>query len=164
VKGERLRFHHFRCRNYKYEVFLHKMELIVWETAFDREYLIYRFQRDGLPDQKCHVHKRRQGNPQKHALTLYRDGVKILDKARGKCIETGLYHLPCQRYNTPCIMTKKEMTDRRPSESLPKLVTMVYGKVKVEWQLNPTYVPMRDYGPQKKSVYVYSPRKISRYI
>ena len=140
------------------------MELIVWETYFDREYLIYQFNADGTPDPKCTVHQRKQGCPQKHMLTLVKDGVEILSKEKGKCLETGLYHLPCQRYNTPCkdgfmVMGTKEMMSREPSESLPKIVKMQYQNVLVTWRLHP-YIVIRDYGPHKKSVYVYSPIEI----
>ena len=140
------------------------MELIVWETYFDREYLIYQFNADGTPDPKCRVHKRKQGCPQKHMLTLVKDGVEILSKAKGKCLETGLYHLPCQRYNTPCengfmVMGKKEMMSREPSKCLPKTVKMQYQNVLVTSRLHP-YIVIRDYGPHKKSVYVYSPTEI----
>ena len=136
------------------------MELIVWETYFDREYLIYQFNSDGTPDPKCRVHQRKQGCPQKHMLTLVKDSVEILSKAKGKCLETGLYQLPCQLYNTPVIMGRDEMTAKMPSKSLPKTLHVQYDNVLVTWELNPSFVAMRDYGPHKKSVFVYSPIEI----
>ena len=136
------------------------MELIVWETYFDREYLIYQFNADGTPDPKCRVHQRKQGCPQKHMLTLVKDGVKILSKARGKCLETGLYQLPCQRYNTPVIMGRDEMTAKKPSKLLPKTLHVQYDNVLVTWELNPSFVAMRDYSPERKFVYVYAPIQI----
>ena len=39
-----------------------------------------------------------------------------------------------------------------------KEVTMQYENILVLWELHP-YIVMRDYGPHKKSVYVYSPIK-----
>ena len=149
---------------YKYRGKNIYMNLIVWESYYDREYLIYRFNTDGTPDEKCPVYQRKQGAPQKHRLTLVKDGVEILSKARGKCLKTGLYHLPCQRYNTPCkngflVMGQKEMESREPSESLPKTVKMQYQNVLVTWHAYP-FVAMRDYGAHKRSVYVYSPVKI----
>jgi hypothetical protein len=140
------------------------MNLIVWESYFDREYLINQFNKDGTPDPMCPVHRRKQGAPQKHMLTLVKDGVEILSKVKGKCLETGLYNLPCQRYNMQCndgflVMGEKEMMSRKPSESLPKTVKMQYQNVLVTWQAYP-FVAMRDYGPHKRSVYVYSPAKI----
>ena len=140
------------------------MQLAVWENYYDRIYLIYQFNADGTPDPNCTVHRRKQGCPQKHRLTLVKDGVEILSKARGKCLETGLYQLPCQRYNTPCkdgflVMGEKEMMSREPSKSLPKTVKMKYENILVTWRLHP-YIAIRDYDPFKKSVYVYSPVKI----
>ena len=136
------------------------MQLVVWEKYYDREYLIYQFNADGEPDPKCTVHHRKQGCPQKHMLTLVKGGVEILSKAKGKCLETGLYQLPCQRYNTPVIMGRDEMTAKMPSKSLPKTLHVQYDNVLVTWELNPSFVVIRDYGPHKKSVYVYSPVKI----
>ena len=51
------------------------------------------------------------------------------------------------------------MMSREPSESLPKTVKMQYANILVTWQAYP-YIAMRDYSPNKKSVYVYSPVKI----
>ena len=140
------------------------MQLIVYENYYDRIYLIYQFNTDGTPDPNCPVHRRKQGCPQKHRLTLVKDGVEILSKARGKCLETGLHQLPCQRYNIPSkngllFMGQKEMESREPSKSLPKTVKMKYENILVTWRLHP-YIAIRDYDPFKKSVYVYSPVKI----
>ena len=140
------------------------MELVVWENHYDRIYLIHRFKKNGMPDPACTVHRRKQGCPQKHMVTLVQDGVEILSKAKGKCLETGMSYLPCQRYNMMCkdgfiIMGEKDMISREPSKSLPETVTMRYENVLVLWQLHP-YIAMRDHGPHKKSVYVYSPIKI----
>jgi hypothetical protein len=136
------------------------MELIVWESYYDREYLIYQFNADGTPDPKCRVHQRQQGCPQMHMLTLVKDGKEILSKVKGKCLETGLYQLPCQRYNTPVIMGRDEMTAKKPSKLLPKTLHVQYDNVLVTWELNPSFVVMRDYGPQGKTVYVYAPIQI----
>ena len=149
---------------YKYRGKNIYMNLIVWESYYDREYLIYQFNTDGTPDPNCPVYQRKQGAPQKHMLTLVKDGVEILSKVKGKCLETGLYNLPCQRYNMQCndgllFMGQKEMESREPSASLPKTVKMKYENILVTWQAYP-FIAFRDYGPHKKSVYVYSPVKI----
>ena len=144
---------------------MNNMDLVVWENHYDRIYLIYRFQKNGMPDPTCRVYERKQGCPQKHMLTLVKDGVEILSKVKGKCLETGMPHLPCQRYNTTCkdgfiIMGERDMVLREPSKSLPKRVTMQYENILVLWELHP-YIVIRDYAPHKKSVYVYSPIKIT---
>jgi len=135
------------------------MDLFIYEH--DRIYLIYKFTTEGLPDPKCHVHARMQGCPQRHRITLVLGGVEILSNAQGITKETKLYQLPCQRYNTGFVMSGKDLEPQKPSISLPKMVTMVYDTVEIEWTLNQSFTPAYDYGPYKKSCYVYSPTRIN---
>ena len=139
------------------------MQLIVWEyfEGSYREYLIYQFDNNGNPLKTCSVAPRDQGCPSKHLLTLT-DGTTILDKCLGRDMKTGLYVLPKQYHNIKAKEGLLELSSEafKPSEHLPEHCWFQYDRVRIKWELVKWYYPLRDFGADRKSCYVYKPVRI----